>query len=68
MNTNGTPCHRSSDASSNDAPLPRLISTTAAVGELLSIEANAWFDSFASGRADLASNHDDILAEGFGRS
>lgn len=28
----------------------------------------AWFGSFASGRADLASNHDDILAEGFGRS
>lgn len=28
----------------------------------------AWFGSFASGRPDLASNHDEILAEGFGRS
>lgn len=27
-----------------------------------------WFNSFASGRRDLGSNHDDILAEGFGRS
>jgi hypothetical protein len=27
-----------------------------------------WFGSFASGRPDLGSNHDAILAEGFGRS
>jgi hypothetical protein len=27
-----------------------------------------WFDSFSSGRADLGTNHDDVLAEGFGRS
>lgn len=27
-----------------------------------------WFGSFASGRSDLGSNHDDLLAEGFGRS
>lgn len=27
-----------------------------------------WFASFASGRHDLGSNHDDLLAEGFGRS
>lgn len=27
----------------------------------------AWFGSFASGRRDLGSNHDDLLAEGFGR-
>jgi hypothetical protein len=27
-----------------------------------------WFGSFASGRSDLGSNHDDVLAEGFGRS
>jgi hypothetical protein len=27
-----------------------------------------WFASFASGRPDLGSNHDDVLAEGFGRS
>ena len=28
----------------------------------------SWFGSFASGRPDLGSNHDDLLAEGFGRS
>ena len=28
----------------------------------------AWFGSFASGRRDLGSNHEDLLAEGFGRS
>jgi hypothetical protein len=28
----------------------------------------SWFASFASGRPDLGSNHDDVLAEGFGRS
>jgi len=28
----------------------------------------AWFASFASGRHDLGSNHDDLLADGFGRS
>ena len=28
----------------------------------------AWFGSFASGRSDLGSNHEDQLAEGFGRS
>jgi hypothetical protein len=28
----------------------------------------SWFASFASGRHDLGSNHDDLLAEGFGRS
>jgi hypothetical protein len=27
-----------------------------------------WFGSFAIGRSDLGSNHDDLLAEGFGRS
>ncbi|MGH3569995.1 MAG: hypothetical protein ACRDRH_29085 [Pseudonocardia sp.] len=27
-----------------------------------------WFASFASGRSDLGSNHDDLLADGFGRS
>jgi hypothetical protein len=27
-----------------------------------------WFASFASGRHDLGSNHDDLMAEGFGRS
>lgn len=27
-----------------------------------------WFASFSSGRSDLGSNHDDLLAEGFGRS
>jgi len=27
-----------------------------------------WFASFASGRTDLGSNHDDLLADGFGRS
>ncbi len=27
-----------------------------------------WFGSFASGRTDLGSNHEDLLAEGFGRS
>ena len=27
-----------------------------------------WFGSFASGRSDLGSNHEDVLAEGFGRS
>ncbi len=27
-----------------------------------------WFGSFASGRRDLGSNHEDLLAEGFGRS
>ena len=26
-----------------------------------------WFGSFASGRTDLGSNHEDLLAEGFGR-
>lgn len=28
----------------------------------------AWFASFASGRHDLSSNHDDLLADGIGRS
>jgi hypothetical protein len=28
----------------------------------------SWFGSFASGRSDLGSNHDDLLADGFGRS
>jgi hypothetical protein len=28
----------------------------------------SWFNSFASGRHDLGGNHDDLLAEGFGRS
>ena len=28
----------------------------------------SWFASFASGRPDLGSNHDDVLAGGFGRS
>lgn len=28
----------------------------------------AWFSSFASGRHDLGSNHDDLLADGFGRA
>ena len=27
-----------------------------------------WFGSFASGRSDLGTNHEDLLAEGFGRS
>jgi hypothetical protein len=27
----------------------------------------SWFASFASGRHDLGSNHEDLLAEGFGR-
>jgi hypothetical protein len=27
----------------------------------------SWFGSFASGRRDLGSNHDDVLADGFGR-
>ena len=27
----------------------------------------AWFRSFDSGRSDLGRNHDDLLAEGFGR-
>ena len=27
-----------------------------------------WFGSFASGRSDLSSDHEDLLAEGFGRS
>lgn len=27
-----------------------------------------WFASFASGRHDLGSNHDDLLADGFGRA
>jgi hypothetical protein len=27
-----------------------------------------WFGSFASGRSDLGSEHEDLLAEGFGRS
>ncbi len=27
----------------------------------------AWFGSFASGRSDFGSNHEDLLAEGFGR-
>ncbi len=27
----------------------------------------SWFGSFVSGRSDLGSNHDDLLAEGFGR-
>ena len=26
-----------------------------------------WFGSFASGRSDLRSDHEDLLAEGFGR-
>ncbi len=29
---------------------------------------SSWFGSFASGRDDLGRNHDDLLAEGFGRS
>ena len=37
-----------------------------------SVQANEWpprwFGSFASGRSDIGSNHDDLLAEGFGRS
>jgi hypothetical protein len=28
----------------------------------------AFFGSFASGRTDLGRNHEDLLAEGFGRS
>ena len=28
----------------------------------------AWFASFSSGRSDLGSSHEDLLAEGFGRS
>jgi anti-sigma factor RsiW len=28
----------------------------------------AWFGSFGSGRPDLGSDHEDLLAEGFGRS
>jgi len=28
----------------------------------------SWFNSFASGRRDLGTKYDDILAEGFGRS
>ena len=28
----------------------------------------AWFGSFGSGRTDLGRNHEDLLAEGFGRS
>jgi hypothetical protein len=28
----------------------------------------SWFASFASGRRDLGTNHDDLLADGFGRS
>jgi hypothetical protein len=27
-----------------------------------------WFASFSSGRTDLGANHEDLLAEGFGRS
>jgi hypothetical protein len=27
-----------------------------------------WFGSFASGRSDLGSDYEDLLAEGFGRS
>ena len=27
-----------------------------------------WFASFSSGRTNLGSNHEDVLAEGFGRS
>ena len=27
----------------------------------------AWFASFSSGRTDLGRNHEDLLAEGFGR-
>jgi hypothetical protein len=27
-----------------------------------------WFASFSSGRSDLGRNHEDLLAEGFGRS
>ena len=27
-----------------------------------------WFGSFAGGRSDLGSDHEDLLAEGFGRS
>ncbi|TCK27855.1 hypothetical protein [Pseudonocardia endophytica] len=27
----------------------------------------SWFASFASGRTDLGRNHDDLLADGFGR-
>ena len=28
----------------------------------------AWFSSFTSGRRDLASNYEDLLADGLGRS
>lgn len=28
----------------------------------------SWFGSFSSGRTDLGRNHEDLLAEGFGRS
>jgi len=28
----------------------------------------SWFNSFASGRKDLGGNHEDLLADGFGRS
>jgi len=28
----------------------------------------AWFGSFDSGQTDLGRNHDDLLADGFGRS
>jgi hypothetical protein len=28
----------------------------------------AWFGSFDSGRTDLGRHHDDLLADGFGRS
>jgi hypothetical protein len=37
-------------------------SGSAAVGEW----PPPWFGSFASGRSDLGSEHDDLLAEGFG--
>jgi hypothetical protein len=41
-------------------------------GQSGSVPAGAWpppwFGSFASGRSDLGSNHEDLLAEGFSRS
>ena len=39
-------------------------SGSAAVGEW----PPSWFGSFASGRSDLGSEYEDLLAEGFGRS
>jgi hypothetical protein len=37
------------------------------VPEAVSEWPPSWFNSFASGRRDLGTNHDDLLAEGFGR-